>query len=87
MLKSQWRQVSWLREMDVTALDDGTTGVGKDGKLSWICQVPSQGKMDVMLQWEVLAHVVDTRCIILVLYAVYLNNEMEGARKCVVDVA
>ena len=49
---------------DATAVDEGTTAVGKDGKLSWICEVPSQGKMNVMLQWEVSApaqaHVVDT---------------------------
>ena len=48
---------------DATAVDDGTSAVGKDGKLSWICEVPSQGKMNVMLQWEVTApaqaHVVD----------------------------
>ena len=52
--------MSWLSgdaTEHVTALDDGTTAVGKDGKLSWICEVPSQRKMNVMLQWEVSAHV------------------------------
>lgn len=49
---------------DAAAVEEGTTAVGKDGKLSWICEVPSQGKMNLMLQWEVTApaqaHVVDT---------------------------
>ncbi|KAJ8482075.1 hypothetical protein ONZ45_g15080 [Pleurotus djamor] len=26
--------------------------LGKDGKLNWICNIPPQGKVDVVLKWE-----------------------------------
>lgn len=49
---------------DAAAADDGTTAVGKDGKLSWVCDVPPQGKIGLALQWEVTApaqaHVIDS---------------------------
>lgn len=27
--------------------------LGKDGKISWMCNVPAQEKVDITLQWEV----------------------------------
>lgn len=31
--------------------------LGKDGKLNWICAVPAQEKIGLVLQWEVVAPV------------------------------
>ena len=31
--------------------------LGKDGKLNWVCAVPAQEKIGLVLQWEVLAPV------------------------------
>jgi len=49
---------------DVAAVEDGATAVGKDGKLSWVCDVSPQGKIGLALQWEVTvpaqAHVIDS---------------------------
>jgi len=28
--------------------------LGKDGKLSWICSLPAQGKINILLSWEVV---------------------------------
>ncbi|KAJ2920524.1 hypothetical protein H1R20_g16569, partial [Candolleomyces eurysporus] len=35
--------------------DDGVENLGKDGKLNWVCSLPSQGKITLTLQWEVSA--------------------------------
>ncbi|KAJ8700911.1 hypothetical protein PTI98_003889 [Pleurotus ostreatus] len=32
--------------------EDGEDGTGKDGRISWLCTVPPQGKVSVNLQWE-----------------------------------
>ena len=29
--------------------------LGKDGKLNWVCSIPSQGKINLLLSWEVVA--------------------------------
>jgi hypothetical protein len=31
---------------------DGVENLGTDGKLNWVCSVPSQGKNTLTLQWE-----------------------------------
>ena len=31
--------------------------LGKDGKFNWVCSVPSQGKINLLLQWEVTSPV------------------------------
>ncbi|KAM6493926.1 protein of unknown function (DUF4139) domain containing protein [Amanita muscaria] len=38
---------------DSAATGDGTAAAGQDGKLSWLCETPSQGKASLLLQWEV----------------------------------
>ncbi|KAF8340031.1 hypothetical protein F5887DRAFT_453398 [Amanita rubescens] len=49
---------------DAAAVEDGETAVGKDGKLSWVCDVSPQGKIGLALQWEVTApaqaHVIES---------------------------
>ncbi|TEB18300.1 hypothetical protein FA13DRAFT_1746206 [Coprinellus micaceus] len=35
--------------------EDGVEGIGRDGKVSWMCALPSQGKVTLTLQWEVSA--------------------------------
>ncbi|KAF8340036.1 hypothetical protein F5887DRAFT_888929 [Amanita rubescens] len=49
---------------DAAAVEDGETAVGRDGKLSWVCDVSSQGKIGLALQWEVTApaqaHVIES---------------------------
>ncbi|KAG9226905.1 hypothetical protein CCMSSC00406_0003422 [Pleurotus cornucopiae] len=32
--------------------EDGEEGTGRDGRISWLCTVPPQGKVSVNLQWE-----------------------------------
>ncbi|KAF8633761.1 hypothetical protein AX15_001267 [Amanita polypyramis BW_CC] len=46
---SQWRD-----GMDDIPSDDYTTTVGRDGMLSWICDIAPQGKVNLLLQWEVV---------------------------------
>ncbi|KAF8335550.1 hypothetical protein F5887DRAFT_989185 [Amanita rubescens] len=49
---------------DAAAVEDGETAVGRDGKLSWVCDVSPQGKIGLALQWEVTApaqaHVIES---------------------------
>ncbi|KAF9005412.1 hypothetical protein BDQ17DRAFT_1423911 [Cyathus striatus] len=33
--------------------DDGDIELGSDGKFSWICSIPAQGKVDLVLCWKV----------------------------------
>ncbi|KAF8340034.1 hypothetical protein F5887DRAFT_979609 [Amanita rubescens] len=40
---------------DAATVEDGETAVGRDGKLSWVCDVSPQGKIGLALQWEVTA--------------------------------
>ncbi|KAG9226937.1 hypothetical protein CCMSSC00406_0003390 [Pleurotus cornucopiae] len=32
--------------------EEGEVGTGRDGRLSWVCAIPSQGKVSVELRWE-----------------------------------
>ncbi|KAF9495238.1 hypothetical protein BDN71DRAFT_1431173 [Pleurotus eryngii] len=32
--------------------EEGEEGTGRDGRLSWVCTIPSQGKVSVGLRWE-----------------------------------
>jgi hypothetical protein len=41
--------------VDEVNSEDGVENLGKDGKLNWVCSVPSQGKITLTLQWEVSA--------------------------------
>ena len=38
---------------DTTSVEGRTVVVGQDGKLSWVCEIPPQGKANLLLQWEV----------------------------------
>ena len=35
--------------------EENLESLGKDGKINWVCSVPSQGKVGITLQWEVVA--------------------------------
>ncbi|KAF9260039.1 hypothetical protein L218DRAFT_1003125 [Marasmius fiardii PR-910] len=43
--------VQWA-ESDEVAAD--ARNLGKDGKICWLCDIPSQGEVELVLQWEVL---------------------------------
>jgi hypothetical protein len=51
---SQGIMAQWENVEDVNA-EDGVEGIGRDGKVSWMCALPSQGKVTLTLQWEVSA--------------------------------
>jgi len=44
----------WDGADDLTSEDD-LSSLGNDGKISWVCSIPSQGKVTLTLQWEVSA--------------------------------
>lgn len=35
--------------------DSDLSAVGKDGKLNWLCSVPVQEKVNLVLKWDVVA--------------------------------
>jgi hypothetical protein len=53
---SQGIVAGWGHDMEDTATtEDGTIVAGQDGKLSWVCEIPPQGSVNLLLQWEVIS--------------------------------
>ncbi|KIL54390.1 hypothetical protein M378DRAFT_174265 [Amanita muscaria Koide BX008] len=51
---SQGIVAGWGHDIeDTAATEDETTVAGQDGKLSWVCEIPLQGSVNLLLQWEV----------------------------------
>lgn len=40
---------------DELETDGSAEALGKNGKVNWVCSVPQQGKVNLVLQWEVTA--------------------------------
>lgn len=51
---SQGVVAQWENVEEVNA-EDGVETIGRDGKIGWVCALPSQGKVTLTLQWEVSA--------------------------------